>query len=159
MSMTIRRAGLGDVEAIVSVGRQTWPATYAFAGPEYVAHGVATWWSAEAVQRSLTATTVLVADAGGSIVGVGNIDLRPETPILWKLYVLPGQQGTGIGSALLTELLTVADGLPVRLEYIDGNARAARFYAAHRFVEFRRTANEEPGWPESVWLERQPSAR
>ena len=80
MSVIIRRAVPGDVDGIVTVGRRTWPSTYAFAGAGYVANGLAMWWSPEAVQRSLETTTVLVAEDGAAIVGTGNIDLRPETP-------------------------------------------------------------------------------
>ena len=153
MSVKIRRAHQDDIEGIVSVGRQTWPTTYEFAGAEYVADGLATWWSADAIKRSLEATTVLVADSGNAIVGTGNIDLRPETAVIWKLYVVPDAQGAGVGSALLTELVGVAGGRPVQIEYTDGNARAARFYAAHGFVEVRREPNDQPSWPDAVWLE------
>ena len=159
MSVKIRRPTRGDVEAIISVGRRTWPATYEFAGADYVTDGLATWWSVEAIGRSLETTTVLVADSGKAIVGTGNVDLRPEIPVIWKLYVAPEAQGEGVGAALITELVGVADGLAVRLEYTDGNARAARFYAAHGFVEVGREANDQPGWPDAVWLERQPSKR
>ncbi|MFC3740588.1 GNAT family N-acetyltransferase [Paractinoplanes deccanensis] len=159
MSVKIRRANQGDIEAIISVGRQTWPRTYEFAGAEYVSKGLATWWSAEAIQRTLETTTVLVADGEKAIVGTGNIDLRPEVPVIWKLYVVPEMQGAGIGSALIDELVDVAAGRPVRLEYTDGNAHAAGFYAAHGFVEVRREANDQPGWPDAVWLERAPLKR
>jgi GNAT superfamily N-acetyltransferase len=75
---------------------------------------------------------VLVAVGGGEVVGVGNIDVRGDVPVIWKLYVLARVQGSGIGSALLTALL---DRVPpgtgsVRLEYADGNEPAAAFYVA-----------------------------
>jgi GNAT superfamily N-acetyltransferase len=146
----IRRADVGDIASIIEVGRATWPATYGFAGPEYVAHGLATWWSAEAIGRSLTDTVVLVADTGDGLAGIGNIDLRGPVPIIWKLYVVGDAQGTGVGSGLITELIRVADGRPVRLEYVAGNERAARFYARHGFAEIGR----EAGPPEIVWMER-----
>ena len=152
--MKIRKARLDDVEAIISVGQRTWPTTYTFAGPEYIAKGLETWWSTEAIRRSLESTTVLVAEEDGSVTGTGNIDLRGEAPIIWKLYVVPEAQGTGVGSALIRELFGYAGRRPVRLEYTDGNAPAAGFYAAHGFVEIRREANENPGWPEAVWVER-----
>jgi hypothetical protein len=31
---------------------------------------------------------VLVAVGGGEVVGVGNIDVRGDVPVIWKLYVL-----------------------------------------------------------------------
>jgi GNAT superfamily N-acetyltransferase len=152
--MKIRKAGLGDVEAIMAIGQKTWPPTYAFAGEEFIAHGLATWWSAEATERTLADTTVLVAEDGDDVVGVGNLDRRGPVPIIWKLYVVPEAQGTGAGSTLLAALVAEAAGEPVRLEYTDGNERAARFYASHGFVEVRREPGEQPGWPDLVWVER-----
>ena len=39
--MKIRSANQDDIEAIISVGRQTWPTTYEFAGAQYIADGLA----------------------------------------------------------------------------------------------------------------------
>ena len=154
--MTVRLAVEGDLSAIQEIGRETWPATYAFAGADYIANGLATWWSDGALRRSLRDTIVLVAIEGDQAVGVGNLDVRGDVPIIWKLYVRPGTQGTGVGSALLAALIEQAPPgcRAVRLEYVDGNERAAGFYAAHGFVELRREPGEQPGWPDTVWVER-----
>jgi GNAT superfamily N-acetyltransferase len=152
----VRAAAAFDVAAIRAVGEAAWPETYSFAGHDYVEHGLATWWSEEALQRGLAATTTLVAEAAGQVVGMGNVDLRPRVPVIWKLYVLPGHQGTGVGSRLLTSLVeqVPAERTAVALEYVDGNDRAAAFYARHGFVEVRRQPAEDPGWPDQVWMER-----
>jgi len=102
---------------------------------------------------------VLVAVDSGQVVGVGNVDLRGTVPIIWKLYVLPQAQRSGVGSALMTALL---DRVPagtgsVQLEYLDGNEPAAAFYAARGFTELRREPAERPGWPDTVWAERRMS--
>ncbi|GIF66845.1 hypothetical protein Ais01nite_48800 [Asanoa ishikariensis] len=152
--MEIREARLDDVAAIIAVGHETWPATYAFAGQDYIAHGLATWWSPEAITRSLEATVSLVAAEGDEVVGVGNVDLRGPVPILWKLYVRPSAQGTGAGSALLSALVERAGGRPVRLSYLAGNDRAAAFYARHGFAHHHDQDADQPGWPGEVWLER-----
>ena len=152
--MEIRPAGPDDIPAIVAIGHRTWPTTYAFAGPTYIDHGLATWWSPEAVERSLHTTTVLIAETRHGPIGTGNIDLLGPAAIIWKLYVLPEAQGTGAGSALLTELVRHAGNRPVRLEHTDGNDRAARFYTTHGFTEHRREPSDQPGWPDTVWLER-----
>jgi GNAT superfamily N-acetyltransferase len=154
--MDIRVATPDDVPGIITVGTRTWPTTYDFAGTDYIAHGLATWWSPEAVTRSLHTTTVLVADDHGTLTGTGNIDLRGPVPTIWKLYVLPEAQGAGTGAALLKALLAYAGDRPVQLEYTDGNLRAARFYAAHGFRETHRTPPTTPGWPDTVWLQRHP---
>jgi GNAT superfamily N-acetyltransferase len=152
--MRIRDASEDDIDAIMAVGQRTWPATYAFAGDDYVRNGLATWWSAAATERSLRDTTVMVAESLAGVIGVGNIDLRGEVPIIWKLYVLPEAQGTGAGKALIEALLQRAPGQRARLEYLDGNSRAARFYAARGFTELRREPAQQPGWPATVWMER-----
>ena len=152
----VRQACRDDVAAIQAIGRTTWPTTYAFAGEDYIVHGLAMWWSVEALLHSLEVTTCLVADDGDGLVGMGNIDLRSEVPTMWRLYVLPEVQGTGVGSALMTALIArVPPGTPrVRLEYADGNDRTARFYASKQFTEIRREPGERPGWPVTVWVER-----
>lgn len=156
MAVKVRPAVAGDVAAIQEIGRETWPATYSFAGDDYIANGLATWWSSEALLRSLDDTTVLVAVDNSQLVGVGNVDVRGAVPVIWKLYVLPQVQGSGVGSALLTALLNhvPAGTESVQLEYLDGNERAAAFYAAKGFTEVRREPGERPGWPAAVWVQR-----
>ncbi|HWS34831.1 MAG TPA: GNAT family N-acetyltransferase [Actinoplanes sp.] len=154
--MEIREATVADITGIVDIGRATWPETYRFAGPDYIAHGLATWWSPEAVARSLGTTTVLVATGDDGLIATGNIDLRGEVPIIWKLYVRPGAQSAGVGSALIRALLALAPDRPVRLEHLDGNVRAACFYAGHGFTLLHRRPAGQPGWPDSIWLERRP---
>ncbi|WP_426561955.1 GNAT family N-acetyltransferase [Angustibacter sp. McL0619] len=151
----MRRATQTDVDAICEIGRAAWPGTYAFAGQDFVEHGLATWWSAAAVERGLATTTTLVAESEGHVVGVGNVDLRPDPPVIWKLYVHPGHQGEGVGSSLLTALIGVVPAArgTVAIEYIDGNARAAAVYARHGFVEVRRDPADRPDWPRQVWAE------
>lgn len=153
----IRDATEDDIDAIIGIGHRTWPSAYGFAGDEYVRSGLATWWSTAAIERSLRDTTVLVAAEGPELVGIGNIDLRGDVPIIWKLYVVPESQGTGAGKALMAALLGRAPGRPVRLEYVDGNDRAARFYERRGFTELRREPGEREGWPETVWMEHRPS--
>jgi len=130
-SLTVRDANVEDVEGIRAVGEACWPDTYAFAGEEYIEHGLASWWSEVTVERSLRDTTVVVAvDEDGRVVGMGNVDLRGEVPTVWKVYVLAETRGTGVGTALLDaapvrRIPKSADA--VRLEYVAGNDQAARF--------------------------------
>ncbi|MDO9378723.1 MAG: GNAT family N-acetyltransferase [Nocardioidaceae bacterium] len=153
----VRPATSSDAPAIERVGRETWPSTYGFAGEEYIAHGLETWWSEEAVLRGIDATRTFVAESHGEVVGMGNIDLRHEKPIIWKLYVLPDYHGCGAGNALMARLLVAAPpGSAVLLEYSEGNARAAVFYEHHGFVELRRDAPEVAGWPVQVWMVHHP---
>ena len=156
MTPALRRATADDVEAIRRVGHGTWPSTYGFAGEEYVARGLARWYSPEAVLDSVLTTETWLAEVEGEVVGFGNVDLRRDPPTIWKLYVLPSKHGGGVGSALLEQLVArvSAERSVVALEYVDGNERAGAFYARHGFVETSREPGEQPGWPEVVWVER-----
>jgi GNAT superfamily N-acetyltransferase len=155
-TISVREATHEDVASIRLIGEKTWPATYEFAGEEYIAHGLEAWWSEEAVIRGLETTRTLVAVRDGVVIGVGNLDLREERPIIWKLYVLPDHQGTGAGHALMEALLAQVppEAREVLLEYTDGNHTAADFYRRHDFTERRRDRPGEAGWPDQVWMVR-----
>lgn len=129
----VRDAVAADAGGIREVGVRTWPSTYEFAGLEYVKNGIDRWWSLDALARRLENTHVVVAVNDDRVVGTGNVDLRPEVPVIWTLYVLPEWQGRGVGSKLLTAMLAKVPGPEVALEYADGNDGAARFYARHGF--------------------------
>lgn len=155
MTVVVRAATESDVEAIRAIGRAAWPETYAFAGKDYVEYGLATWWSEAAVCRGLATTVTLVAESEGRVVGMGNIDLRPEVPVIWKLYIHPDHQGAGIGGRLLESLIAAvpAGRRAVSVEYADGNDRAAAVYVKHGFIEIRRDPANQPAWPAQVWAE------
>lgn len=66
---------------------------------------------------------------------IGIIAFRSER--IEQLYVLPGYQGQGAGSALLTVAMSQADAL--ELWTFQRNQRARRFYEAKGFVAVRET--------------------
>jgi GNAT superfamily N-acetyltransferase len=151
---SIRQAEPDDLGAVVEVGRRTWPATYeAIAGADYVAMGLAKWWTADANVSAIRAGRVLVAETDGEVVGMASFGPRNGDLVVWKLYVLPEHQGRGLGTALMDAVLERAQGHypEVQLSYIDGNESAERFYKSRGFVEFDREAGGS-GVPESVWL-------
>ena len=69
---------------------------------------------------------LLVAQAEGVIVGFGGIDLQAAEQLKW-LYILPGYQGTGLGSRLLQHLEKI--GWEAGLSFL-------RLHAAPASVEF-----------------------
>ncbi|GAB3165635.1 hypothetical protein GCM10027258_88730 [Amycolatopsis stemonae] len=153
--MLIRRAVEADVTAIAAVGHRTWPPTYEpLAGKDYVANGLARWWSGDLLRQAV-ARTFVAEDAAGEIVGMTSFGPVDDVLVVWKLYVVPEAQGTGAGSALLRKVLGDAAGRhrAVRLAHIAGNERAAKFYAHHGFTYLRRESDADGG-PDSVWLER-----
>lgn len=157
-NVVIRGAVGDDLTGVLSVGHRTWLATYEpIAGPEYVAMGLAKWWTSDVVTDSIRKGRTLVAVDGEEVVGVATFSPRADGFALWKLYVLPGHHGHGIGSRLMdavVERVREADQRRITLSYLDGNEQAARFYGRHGFVETHR---ETPGsgLPESVWMVRE----
>ncbi len=153
---TIRTARSDDLDGVVAVGHRTWPDAYTkLAGAEYVARGLATWWSAEPTLASINAGRVAVAEVDGEIVGMTGVGPGDGCLILWKLYVVPEMQSQGIGSALLDQLVHDAcstNERAIRLEHLDGNKRAESFYTAKGFRETNREPDPDGG-PDRVWME------
>lgn len=154
----VRGAVGDDLAGVLSVGHRTWLATYEpIAGPEYVAMGLAKWWTSDVVTDSIRKGRTLVAVDGEEVVGVATYGHQDDAVVLWKLYVLPGHHAKGIGSRLLDAVVRRAvesDHRRITLSYLEGNDQAARFYAKHGFTETHR---ETPGsgLPESVWMARE----
>lgn len=152
--VTIREATGDDLQAVLVVGRTTWPATYySIAGEDYIQAGLAKWWTEEATIPAIRAGRVTVAELDGRVVGVATVGPREGHLVLWKLYVLPEHQGRGIGSALLEAVLERAahDHDEIQLSYLEGNTSAAAFYRSKGFVEFDREAGGG-GVPDDVWM-------
>lgn len=153
--VVVRGAVGDDLTGVLSVGHRTWLATYEpIAGPEYVAMGLAKWWTSDVVTDSIRKGRTLVAVEGDDVVGVATFGPQDDAFVLWKLYVLPGHHGQGIGSRLLGAVVARAlesEHPRITLSYLEGNQQAARFYDKHGFVETHR---ERPGsgLPESVWM-------
>jgi GNAT superfamily N-acetyltransferase len=155
MALVIRAADGNDLKAVLEVGRRTWPVTYEpIAGADYVAMGLAKWWTADANIPAIRAGRVTVAELDGAVVGIAAVGPHEKHLVLWKLYVLPEHQGKGIGSALVESVVAHATGLhpEVRITYLEGNTLAESFYRGKGFVEIGREPGC-PGIPESIWMQ------
>lgn len=99
-------------------------------------------WSARAFRSAVRArdTHYVAARADGALVGYAGLALlgparHPEAEV-HTIAVDPAHHGRGIGTALLADLLAVADarGGPVHLEVRTDNDAALALYARHGFV-------------------------
>lgn len=154
MAITVRPATPGDVDGIVAVGHATWPPTYTdLAGADYVRRGLAQWWSVDHIAQAVADGLAIVAVDGSRVVGVTTYSLDGDVVDVWKLYVLPSQQGSGTGRALLRAVAEGpgADAAAIRLAHLAGNAPARAFYERQGFTETHRSTNEEGG-PDHVWM-------
>ena len=155
MTLVIRSADGNDLLAVLNVGHRTWPVTYEpIAGPDYVAMGLAKWWTEAATIPAIRAGRVTVAEVDGIVVGIASVGPHEKHLILWKLYVLPEFQGRGIGSALVRSVVESATGVhpEIRISYLVGNSHAEAFYRARGFAEISRDPGGD-GIPESVWMQ------
>ena len=99
MALTIRKADMADLDAVLAVGHRTWPVTYeGIAGADYVQAGLAKWWSAEATSPAIRQGRLTVAEVDGAVVGMASVGREEDPLVLWRLYVLPEHHGQGIGS-------------------------------------------------------------
>ncbi|PZU47044.1 MAG: GNAT family N-acetyltransferase [Microbacterium sp.] len=142
MAFTIREPFAEEASAIADVHVATWKEAYSdllpddYFSEEYVAGRHRMW------QHVLTHPRddmlVRVAEADGEIVGfawVGpgegvNGEEAPRERLLYAIYVLAAQYGTGIGQALLDKAL--GDG-PAMLWVAKENPRATAFYLRNGF--------------------------
>ena len=156
--VVVRGAVGDDLGGVLSVGHRTWLATYEpIAGPEYVAMGLAKWWTSDVVTDSIRKGRTLVAVKDDEVVGVATFGTQNDAFVMWKLYVLPDYHGHGIGSRLMDAVVDrarEAEHDRIILSYMEGNQLAARFYRRHGFVETHRESGGS-GMPESVWMARE----
>lgn len=128
--MTVRRAGLADIEAIAALeqenlGVDAW-------SPELVAEGIA---------GDLPTVFYLVAEDDGSVVGHAVVSAVADIAELQRIAVTPARRRGGLASELLEEgcrLARESGADRLLLEVREDNAGALRFYAARDFVEIDR---------------------
>jgi ribosomal protein S18 acetylase RimI-like enzyme len=137
----IRPARLADAAAIGAVHVRTWQAAYeGIVASRFLSslcpHTRAAEWQ-QTLAQPPTGLNVFVADAGAGDI-VGFVAAGPERSgdrahagEIYALYVLPSQQGSGIGHSLLQSAargLARAGMTTMLLWVLEENARARRFY-------------------------------
>jgi GNAT superfamily N-acetyltransferase len=128
MGLTIRRAGPEDVETALRIQRAASTTAFAHIFPPdrhpFPDDEVRDEWRATLASDE---TEVHVAEEDGEPVGVVTVGGE----FLAQLYVLPGQQGTGVGSALhdlALERLRARGNGRAKLWCLEENVSARRFY-------------------------------
>lgn len=137
MSIRIRRAVAADLDAVRFIGFSTWPSTYGpLKGARYVIDALDTYWSADAVRAALDAGAIDLAETAQGVVGMAEVAELGDDMVMWKLYVLPSQQRSGIGHELVSAAKgrAQARGCGLLTEYVSENSNAGRFYEREGFV-------------------------
>ncbi|MDA0220967.1 MAG: GNAT family N-acetyltransferase [Proteobacteria bacterium] len=130
---SLRRAARGDAAGIAEVHRLAREAGYDGIAPEatladHIARTGADYWRVRLPELLLAGDDVVVAEAGGRIVGF----MHRTGGRLDRLYVIPAWWGSGLAQALFLlarEAATAAGHDRLTLDCHRDNARARRFYA------------------------------
>ena len=149
MTSTIRRATPDDLDAVRFVGVCTWPATYGpRLGANYVMRGLDEHWSTKAIAPALAAGRIDVAETADGVIGMTEVDDLGDDLVLWKLYVMPSAQGSGIGHDLVAAAKDRArrSGRDLLTEYEPANEVVRGFYLHEGFEDMTAP------WHGAVWL-------
>lgn len=148
MSVSFRAPGLDEAAALADLGRETFCLTFAHL---YDPADLAAFLDAVYTPASLSADLAnprrlfWVAEEGAALVGYCKLGLDVSLDFdpgdrhvieLKQLYLLPGQQGTGVAHTLMEWALAQADSLgadDMLLSVWAGNERAQRFYKRYGF--------------------------
>ena len=142
MAFTIRAPRAADAPVIADLHVATWKEAYAHLLPadyfseEYVARRHRMW--EHVLNERREDMTIRVAEVDGAIVGFAWVgpgegregEVPPRDRLLYAIYVLTAQYGSGVGQALLDEVLGTE---PAMLWVAKENPRATAFYLRNGF--------------------------
>ena len=91
-----------------------------------------------------------VAESDAGVVGMVEVASVGDDLVMWKLYVVPAAQHTGIGPRLIASAVARAEarGCALFTEYEPENVAAGEFYARQGFEP------SDPPWPDAggTWM-------
>jgi len=144
-ALRIRPATAGDSLSIAALVREAWlvanqnllpgDTVARLAQSNHLAGFVAGEWQ-----------SVRVAEIEGEIVGAVGVN---PAGVIWMLYVMPGYQGCGVGSALYDHAIgamKLAGSRKALLEVMASNENAVAFYRARGWVPEGRRTEHIPGF-------------
>lgn len=145
----VRDAEHDDVAAICRFGEAHIRPHYApLIGAEAADEQVRRWWNETHVGAAVAEGLVVVAEADGQILGVGQRGRSGADHVVYKLYVDPEHRGRGLGPQLLAAITRQlpADADRLYIEHFVANERAGAFYEREGFTVERIEASptEDP---------------
>jgi GNAT superfamily N-acetyltransferase len=155
----VRDAERDDVVAICRFGERHIRPHYApLVGAAAADEQVRRWWNQTHIGAAVAEGLVVVAEAAGQLLGVGQRGRSGADHVVYKLYLHPQHRGRGLGpqvlGALIRQLPADADRLSV--EHFVANERAGAFYEREGFT-VQRIEPSDTGNPALgvVWRARQ----
>jgi ribosomal protein S18 acetylase RimI-like enzyme len=154
----VRDAEHDDVAAICQFGQAHIRPHYApLIGAEAADEQVRKWWNQTHIGAAVADGLVVVAEADGQLVGVGQRGRRGDDHVVYKLYVHPQHRGRGVGPRLLDAFIgqLPANADRLYLEHFVANERAGAFYEREGFtVERIESSPTEDSAGAVVWRAR-----
>lgn len=137
MNFKIRNMTIDDINSVQDIAEKSWLATYAGIIPEDTQKKfLKAAYSDEMMHKRLNHSLFLVAETDSGVVGFANFSFanyQGETN-LGAIYLYPGQQSRGIGTAMLQEGINQLDGVvSISVEVEKDNAIGVSFYKAKGF--------------------------
>lgn len=155
----VRDAEPEDIMAVCRFGEAYVRPHYApLIGAAAADEQVRKWWNEAHIGSAIAAGQVVVAEADGQLVGVGQRGRSGADHVVYKLYIHPEHRGRGLGPKLIDALTSQlpAGARWLYIEHFAANERAGAFYEREGFtvqrIEPSRTGDPALG---VVWRRRQ----
>ena len=149
--IVVRAAVTTDAPAIREVAVQAWRATYAGRiSDDTIERFLALAYAAERIARRIDRHEVLVAGRGGmdaAVEAFAECVDRDDHVQLVSIYALPDARGSGLGSALVAEVVALHPREDIAADVLEGNELAEPFYVARGFVPGEALVDEIVGEP------------
>jgi ribosomal protein S18 acetylase RimI-like enzyme len=140
--LRIEPATATDVDAIQLVLRETWLDTYKDHLAQATLEEVTTVWHDAALIAARVQDPdlyfVVARDENAMICGLMTAQLKNGSDLfIYRLYVRPGLQHRGVGTALLSETLATFPGATrILLQVVADNEKGFAFWRKHGFTEY-----------------------
>lgn len=149
----IRSADSDDIDDIRTVGHTSWQSTYSGILPkDYIEDALKTWWSQEAIRKTLNnpSNLMLVAEHDDMIVGMLAGGIKPNEAgdvKLHRVYIRPDYVAQGIGRRLWqTYLDNLGEAVQrIKTSVASHNTNAREFYQHMGFEEVGTEEAEDFG--------------
>ena len=137
---SLRRYAAADEAVAIELWRRTWQIAY----PDIDFAARLDWWRARWRDELVPSAEIMLALAGGEVVGFVTVD--PRTRYLDQIVVAPERWGSGIAAMLLAAAKRLSP-LGLDLDVNADNDRAIRFYRKHGFLVSGAGSNPISGKP------------
>lgn len=144
--LTIRPATTADIPLIRELTMQVWPQTYTpIIGEEQVAYMLHIFYAPEQLKKQMESghQFIICISDERPVAFASWSAIEPHIYKLHKIYILPGQQGKGLGRFIITHILgdlKILNGSMLRLNVNRYNTSAIAFYEG---IGFRRIMDED----------------